>query len=39
MKITCGLILFSYINYTLTGLFTAQGDSKTPLKANALGLL
>lgn len=39
LKITCGLILFSYINYTLTGLFTAQGDSKTPLKANLIGLL
>lgn len=39
MKITCGLILFSYVNYTLTGLFTAQGDSKTPLKANGIGLI
>ena len=27
MKITCGMIVFSYINYTMTGLFTAQGDS------------
>lgn len=39
LKITCGLILFSYVNYTLTGLFTAQGDSKTPLKANGMGLI
>lgn len=39
MKITCGLILFSYVNYTLTGLFTAQGDSRTPLKANGVGLM
>lgn len=39
LKITCGLILFSYINYTLTGLFTAQGDSGTPLKANSVGLV
>lgn len=39
LKITCGLILFSYVNYTLTGLFTAQGDSKTPLKANSIGLV
>ena len=29
--ITCGLILFSYLNLTLTGLSTAQGDSRTPL--------
>ena len=28
--ITCGLILFSYLNLTLTGLSTAQGDSRTP---------
>lgn len=39
LQITCGLILFSYINYTLTGLFTAQGDSATPLKANSIGLV
>lgn len=39
MKITCGLILFSYMNLTLTGLFTAQGDSKTPFKANLAGLV
>lgn len=38
-RITCGLILFSFLNLTLTGLSTAQGDSKTPLMANALGLL
>lgn len=39
LKITCGLIIFSYIGYTLTGLYTAQGDSKTPLKANFIGLM
>lgn len=39
LKITCGLILFSYINLTLTGLYTAQGDSKTPFKANLIGLI
>ena len=27
MLITCGLIIFSFLNLTLTGLFTAQGDS------------
>ena len=36
--ITCGLILFSYLNLTLTGLSTAQGDSRTPLLANFIGL-
>lgn len=37
--ITCGLILFSFLNLTLTGIFTAQGDSKTPFKANLTGLV
>ena len=27
LRITCGLIVFAYLNYTLTGLYTAQGDS------------
>ncbi len=39
LRITCGLILFSYVSQTLTGLYTAQGDSKTPLKANVVGLV
>ena len=39
MLITCGLLVFSYLNVTLTGLSTAQGDSKTPLAANLLGLV
>ena len=39
LKITCGLVIFSYISYVLTGLYTAQGDSKTPLKANVIGLV
>lgn len=38
-RIVCGLILFSFINTVLTGLYTAQGNSKTPLKANVTGLL
>lgn len=37
--ITCGLILFSFLGMTLTGLSTAQGDSRTPLFANFIGLL
>ena len=39
MQITCGLIMFSYISNTLTGLYTAQGDSQTSLKANFIGLV
>ena len=39
LQITCGLIIFSYLTYTLTGLYTAQGNSKTPLKANFIGLI
>ena len=39
LKITCGLVIFSYIGYVLTGLYTAQGDSQTPLKANFIGLV
>ena len=39
MQITCGMIVFSFFTQVLTGLFTAQGDSKTPLKANFFGLV
>ena len=39
LRITCGLIVFAYLNYTLTGLYTAQGDSRTPLTANVAGLV
>lgn len=38
MKIVCGFIIFSYMNFTLTGLYTAQGDSRTPFMANLAGL-
>ncbi|NBH72900.1 MATE family efflux transporter [Clostridiaceae bacterium] len=38
LRITCGLILFSFLNQTMTGLFTAIGDSKTPFLANCTGL-
>lgn len=37
--ITCGLIIFSFLTQTLTGLYTAQGDSRTPFKANLVGLI
>lgn len=39
LQITCGLIIFSYISAILTGLYTAQGDSKTPMLANGAGLI
>lgn len=34
----CGLLVFSFLTLTLTGLYTAQGDSKTPFVANLIGL-
>lgn len=38
-KIACGLIVFSFLALTLTGIYTAQGDSKTPFIANLIGLI
>ena len=38
-KIACGLIVFSFLSVTLTGIYTAQGDSKTPFVANLIGLI
>ena len=38
-KIACGLIVFSFLTLTLTGIYTAQGDSKTPFIANFIGLV
>ena len=37
-KIACGLIVFSFVTFTLTGIYTAQGDSRTPFVANLIGL-
>ena len=39
LKITCGLIVFSFLNSIITGIMTAMGDSKTPLLANFIGLV
>lgn len=39
LRITCGLIVFAFLNQTMTGLFTAVGDSKTPFLANCIGLV
>lgn len=38
-RIACGLIVFSFLTLTLTGIYTAQGDSKTPFVANLVGLV
>ena len=37
--VACGLLVFSFLTLTLTGLYTAQGDSKTPFVANFIGLV
>ena len=38
LRIACGLILFAFIGQTLTGLYTASGNSRTPLMANCIGM-
>ena len=38
-RIACGLIVFSFLTLTLTGIYTAQVDSKTPFLANLVGLV
>ena len=38
-RIACGLIVFSFMTMTPTGVYTAQGDSKTPFLANLVGLV
>ena len=38
MKITCGCVVLPYLTGTLGGICTAQGDSRTPLLANSVGL-
>lgn len=37
-RIACGLVVFSFLSVTLTGVYMAQGDSKTPFVANLIGL-
>ena len=38
IRISCGFVIFQYLGVVLTGLYTAQGNSQTPMKANFLGL-
>lgn len=37
--ITCGFVIFSFLNQVYTGIFTAMGNSKTSFTATAIGLL
>lgn len=37
--ITCGFVIFSFLNQTFTGLFTAIGNSKAAFLATTTGLL
>lgn len=39
LKIAGGLILFNFLNQTLTGLFTATGNSRPTFFANCIGLV
>lgn len=38
LRITCGLIFLPFLNQTLTGLYTAAGNSRTPFFANCIGM-
>lgn len=39
LMIACGASVLPFLSFVLTGLFTAQGDSATPLRANGAGLV
>lgn len=39
LRITCGMLLFTFLGQTMTGLYTAVGNSRTPFLANCLGLM
>ena len=39
LRIACGLIIFPFFGQTITGLYTAAGNSRTPFIANCLGLV
>ena len=39
LNITCGLIVFSFINQVMTGLTTAMGNSKISFLATTIGLV
>ena len=39
LRIAGGLIIFTFLNQTLTNLFTAIGSSRVPFAANCIGML
>lgn len=39
LTVTCGCIIFAFMNVILTGIFTAAGDSRTPFLSNVIGLV
>lgn len=39
LLITCGLVIFSFLNQIFTGIFTAMGNSRTTFTATAIGLV
>lgn len=38
LRIACGMLVFSHLGQTMTGLYTAVGNSRTPFLANGVGL-
>ena len=39
LAITCGLVIFSFLNQVFTGILTAMGNSRTSFLATAIGLV
>lgn len=39
LMITCGFVIFSFINQILTGILTAMGNSRTSFVATSIGLV
>ena len=39
LMITCGLVIFSFVNQIMTGILTAMGNSKASFVATAIGLV
>ena len=39
LQITCGLVVFSFVNQSFTGIFTALGNSKAAFLATTSGLI
>lgn len=39
LVITCGMVVFNFVNSILTGIVTAMGNSQTPFTATCIGLV